>query len=202
MYLHQYWDIFSTFYDTTARNIAFSFDISVLMIHSWCCSHVTSSDHGCLRYGTAQASRQIKICTYSRGYLHQERGKFTCRKGSLMPDTSCSGEYPDMIRFFRILTNCGTSYKKTNNRTEKETYHNILCRSQIFYFSSSTFIQHCSSLSFKANNFLLTVAASQTHIKSKGVGIFIYWGRVIWLKPRRFNSFWGCEIKTLIIQKY
>lgn len=38
--------------------------------------------------------------------------RFTCRKGSLMPDTSCSGEYPDIIRFFRILTNCGTSYKK------------------------------------------------------------------------------------------
>ena len=35
-----------------------------------------------------------------------------------MPDTSCSGEYPDMIRFFRILTNCGTSYKKVYNRRE------------------------------------------------------------------------------------
>lgn len=33
----------------------------------------------------------------------------TCKKGSLIPDTSCSGEYPDMIRFFRIRTNWGTS---------------------------------------------------------------------------------------------
>lgn len=45
------------------------------------------------------------------GTKHKVKG-LTCRKGSLMPDTSCSGEYPDMIRFFRILTSCGTNYKR------------------------------------------------------------------------------------------
>ena len=37
------------------------------------------------------------------------RTLLTCRKGSLTPDTSCSGEYPAMIKFFKILTSCGTS---------------------------------------------------------------------------------------------
>lgn len=36
----------------------------------------------------------------------------TCKKGSLIPETSCSGEYPDMMRFFRIRTNWGTSCRK------------------------------------------------------------------------------------------
>lgn len=44
---------------------------------------------------------------------------FTCRNGSLMPDTSCSGEYPDMIRFFRILTSCGTSWKTNKQNKDK-----------------------------------------------------------------------------------
>ena len=37
----------------------------------------------------------------------------TCKKGSLIPDTSCSGEYPAMIKFFNILTNSGTDWKNT-----------------------------------------------------------------------------------------
>lgn len=78
-----------------------------------------------------------------------------------------------MIRFFRILTNCGTSYEKTNNRAEKERCHSILFRSRTF----STYLQHLydsPSLTFKVTNFSPTVAASQTDMKGKGAGIFIH----------------------------
>ena len=36
----------------------------------------------------------------------------TWRKGSEMPLTSCSGEYPDMFRFLRILTKEWTHFLK------------------------------------------------------------------------------------------
>lgn len=57
-----------------------------------------------------------------------------------MPDTSCSGEYPDMIKFFRILTNCGTSYKnkQTNKKTgnkPKEAHLSTLVDYQMFFSS-------------------------------------------------------------------
>jgi hypothetical protein len=31
--------------------------------------------------------------------MRSSRSTLICRKGSEMPDTSCSGEYPDIIRF-------------------------------------------------------------------------------------------------------
>lgn len=124
---HQDYNLCSTFYDTAPLNITLSpltSKVLIMVAHS-----MVQHEH-CAKSKPAHSVE---------GTLHEEKGRFTCRKGSLMPDTSCSGEYPDMIRFFRILTNCGTSYKKTNNRTEKERYHNILCRSPNFY---TFLIQH------------------------------------------------------------
>lgn len=67
------------------------------------------------------------------GQLVPEAQALTCRKGSLMPDTSCSGEYPDMMRFFRILTSCGTSWRtaretessRVSKEAESSTTHNM-----------------------------------------------------------------------------
>ena len=39
-----------------------------------------------------------------------QTAKHTCRKGSLIPLTSCSGVYPAMTKFFNVLTNVGTHY--------------------------------------------------------------------------------------------
>lgn len=52
--------------------------------------------------------------------------QLTCRKGSLIPDTSCSGEYPEMIRPFMIWTRSGTVWRKNQNQT-KLLQHNHVC---------------------------------------------------------------------------
>lgn len=57
-------------------------------------SSVPSTGHGfwfVFNCGRLQIRHKVTIITW--------------RKGSLMPDTSCSGEYPDMIRFFKIDLN-------------------------------------------------------------------------------------------------
>lgn len=40
----------------------------------------------------------------------------TCKKGSLTPLTSCSGEYPPSIKFFNILTKFDTIYEKRKSQ--------------------------------------------------------------------------------------
>ena len=37
--------------------------------------------------------------------------------GSLIPETSCSGEYPDITRFFSVFTKIGTCCNQTINTT-------------------------------------------------------------------------------------
>lgn len=118
--------------------------------------------------------------------------RFTCRKGSLMPDTSCSGEYPDIIRFFRILTNCGTSYKK-QKREEVSQYFVKL--SEIWFFKSLMCVTLL--LMFEVKDF--SVKAASSYAMQRG------WDSCLLMQSNMVKTCmtnWDCEIKNLTVQMY
>ena len=61
----------------------------------------------------ATCARMSLICSLVAGSPRPSTRKscriLTCRKGSVMPETSCSGAYPELVRALSVRTNAGTT---------------------------------------------------------------------------------------------